>query len=134
VTSKERRQYLRLNSEGDIEFQVATGEKTTSGDKTSGECKNLSIEGLCLHTDTKLKSATRLDIEILLPQHTEPLHLKGEVRWCRPCKENKGRKYEIGVKLFTIRKNDETRFILFVCSLMRQDLVKYIISKDDDPA
>ncbi|MCK5214448.1 MAG: PilZ domain-containing protein [Candidatus Omnitrophica bacterium] len=125
MSKKERRQFIRFNIDMDLKFQIE-GQGGSDADLLTGICTNLSIEGLCMCCNHNLKSGDKLNMEIILPAEEGSVHLKGVVCWCRLCKGGKDGEFEVGVKLFTISKNEETRFILFVCELMKHDLVKYI--------
>ena len=125
MSKKERRQFIRFNIDMALKFHIE-GQGGSDADLLTGICTNLSIEGLCMYCNHNLKSGDKLNMEIILPAEEGAVHLKGEVCWCRLRKREKDGEFEVGVKLFTISKNEETRFILFVCELMKHDLVKYI--------
>jgi hypothetical protein len=53
------------------------------------------------------------------------LHLEGKVAWGHLGKEVKG-KYLVGVKLFTLDKSDETKFLRYISDRMTQRLSRYL--------
>ena len=125
----EKRRYIRRDSETRINFDIKGGiAKKAPSDKASALIKNLSVEGICFTSDKELKKGASLALEIFLPSQREPLHLEGKVVWSKPARGEKGKEdgFEVGVKLFTIEKGDENKFIGYVCDKMMRHLSKYL--------
>lgn len=122
----EKRKYIRFFADTKISFK--TQEKKQASEKEIlGALKNLSIEGICFMSDSKLEPGTIIKVEAVLPSRTNPLRLEGEVRWAQSKKEIDGKEmFEIGVKLFTIEKSDEAKFIGHIYDVMLQNLDKQI--------
>jgi len=124
----ERRKYIRFESQTEIHFHIRErSEEESSRKRISGITKNLSIQGVCFVSDKELQAGTVITLEVNLPTQEEPLLLEGEVRWSQ-ISENQGEEgmYETGVKLFTVDKTDEVRFISYVNYKMKERLNKNI--------
>lgn len=120
----ERRKYVRVDVEAKVNFQVGEG-KEFSSDKFSGVSKNISAEGVCFDSPTKLDSGTKLKLNITLAPNAKPLHLAGEVKWSEASKVGKSI-FTTGVKLFTVDKADEAKFMGYVCEKMTERLSQYL--------
>ncbi len=124
----DRRKYVRLSLEAKVHCHLQVQRKERGASKKfSGISKNISVEGICFTSEKKIKANSKLVLEIWLPFESNPLHLEGEVKWShlsRP-EENKGM-FDTGVKLFTIDKSDEDRFIEYVCDKMTERLSRYL--------
>ncbi|NQT45905.1 MAG: PilZ domain-containing protein [Candidatus Omnitrophica bacterium] len=124
----EKRKYIRIDSETKVNFHTKEGiAKKGPSDKTSALIKNLSVEGICFASDKQIEKGTFLALEVFLPSQKQPLHLDGKVAWSKPAQLKKGKEaFDIGVKLFTIEKGDENKFIGYVCDKMMHHLSKYL--------
>ncbi len=111
----DKREYIRFNSEGKINLQIQKkGQDQTPSDKTSTIAKNLSIKGICFIYDKNLTPGDIIKLEIVLLPQTRPLHLEGQVKWVNPLKPTENTEvFETGVELFTLKENDESRFIKY---------------------
>jgi hypothetical protein len=85
--------------------------------------KNLSAEGVSFLADENLNKGDLLKIELCF-KASQSLHLEGKVAWGHLGKEVKG-KYLVGVKLFTLDKSDETKFLRYISDRMTQRLSRY---------
>ena len=114
--SSEKRRYVRFNVKTEVKFQAQQKyQGQTPSENVSAITKNLSVEGVCFLTDKGLDPGNMLKLEIVVPDQPEVLHLRGEVMWSIPVSLPDGKQgYETGVKLFTIKQSDETRFIEYV--------------------
>ena len=126
---EERRKYIRLNVANEVNFRVS-GKKTTEPlkAKTSGVSKDISMEGICFSTEKQLESGTKLDLEIMLPSGSEPLILKGEVKWSRllEAQANAKAMFDTGVQLLVIQESDENRYLRYVNQKMMERLSRYL--------
>jgi hypothetical protein len=73
--------------------------------------RNISVEGLCFLSNKKVVRGDFLHLEVYLPSAKDPIHMKGEVKWCRifesssdaSLTEKKGNPiYHAGVKLLFV--------------------------------
>ena len=125
--SKERRKFKRYNTdieiyfdfiydlETKVEFELIDekGEKSLS-DKYSAVSRNVSVGGLCFATSEKVNQSDLLHLEVYLPGSGDPIHMKGQVEWCKPVppsyeerilEEMEGRRvYEVGVRLLFVNE------------------------------
>jgi len=110
---KERRKYVRFDTEVKINFQVSYPLKTRvkfqleNGDKLlppkySATSRNISVEGLGFSSDKKLKNRDRLYMELYLPKQTSPVCMEGQVKWLRNALVREKYKYNVGIKLITV--------------------------------
>lgn len=113
----EKRRYIRLDVADKIRL-IPKPEIGLQPKTAAALSKNISIEGICFKTAAELKSGEGLSIEMYLSQDPNPVHLRGEVIWCKPLGHGKRPQYEAGVKLLTIDKTDENRFIIYACDRM----------------
>jgi hypothetical protein len=125
---REKRKYIRLDTDAKVEFQIQPKNPYKAiSEKTSAIAKNLSIEGICFICDKKLEAGSVLKLFIYLKDLPEPLNLEGEVRWSQVIEEKKGEeKIATGVKLYTIPKSDESKFIRYISDKMTQSLSKHL--------
>ncbi|MBL7084588.1 MAG: PilZ domain-containing protein [Candidatus Omnitrophica bacterium] len=124
----ERRRYVRLNVNTKVNFMVK-GEKDVSRENLSGLSKNISIEGICFTSKQQLKPGANLQLEIFFPSDPEPLLLRGEVKWCWPIEAPEGKdsvSFGIGVKLYTLKKTDENRYMRYVLDKMMERFSRYL--------
>ena len=126
---EERRKYIRLNATNEVNFRVR--DKKTAEPfkaKTSGVSKDISVEGICFSAEKQLESGTKLDLEIMLPSGSEPLILKGEVKWSRllEAEANAKAMFDTGVELLIIQESDENRYLRYVNQKMMERLSRYL--------
>ena len=122
---RERRKAERYKTEVEIYFDFAYDietkvkfelidrekEKVLSR-KYSAVSRNVSIEGLCFVSRKKMEQGDLLHLEVYLPSAKDPIHMKGEVKWCRPvppshdAPDDKKTQYsfETGVKLMLVNE------------------------------
>lgn len=115
--SREKRKYLRFDTEAKIYFRVAYDIKTkvkfrvvkkegrgALSERYQGLSKNINIEGLRFSSEKRLKIGERLYIELYLPKLKKPVCMTGDVRWSRMVSSRmKGRyKFDTGVRLISV--------------------------------
>ena len=62
--------------------------------------KNICASGLCLTSPHKLERGQTLRLEVYLPKSRQPIHMEGEVRWCRSAeKEEDQHMFDAGIRL-----------------------------------
>jgi Tfp pilus assembly protein PilZ len=113
---QERRRYIRIKESTDIKVEVSDQKE---GGIISSIAKDMSFEGICFRSDKEYKAGTSIALEIRIPHRAEPLRLRGEVRWCKLIQLQQNQAvYDTGVKLNTIEKSDETKYLMYVCDKM----------------
>jgi len=123
----ERRRFVRFDVQCKVIFRVkdnAPGQP--SSDVVVAVSKNLSVEGICFKCEHKLKPGTILKLEVFLPNQEHPLNLEGKVIWHRVVFQEDKELFETGVNLFTLNKDDESKFVAYVCDKMTERLSKYL--------
>ena len=123
----ERRKYLRFNADSKIKVKVkAKTKQKASQASIAATTRNLSVEGFCLKAKKKYKHGTLIKLEITLPSYRKPLHLEGKVVWSHALhkKSEKGF-FDTGIKLFTVERGDEGKFLGYVCEKMMGRLGKF---------
>jgi Tfp pilus assembly protein PilZ len=127
--SIEKRRYLRL----EIAAKIKVSRKTKALNKSkaiSALSKNFSIDGICFTSEKKMEKGTPVNIDIFLELRKKPLRLGGKVVWSSPVRKlGKKNLFDTGVKLFTILKGNENKFVEFVCAKMIQGFSEYLRSK-----
>ena len=122
----DRRKYIRFDLETKVNFKVKKEDNVYS-EEASAETRNLSAEGLCFVSDKNVLPGSILKMTITIPSQSQPVHLEGKVMWSEYLKGSEGEElFEIGVKLFTIDKSDEGRFLGYVCYKMVQALNRHM--------
>ena len=123
----ERRKYIRFNADSKINITVKREKgKKPSAAKVSAIAKNLSVEGLCFKSKKKYERGNLIRLEIYLPPYRKPLHLEGRVIWSHALRKKSEKGFfDTGIKLFTVEKADEGKFLGYVCEKMMGRLGKF---------
>jgi len=92
---RNKRKYKRYNTEARIYFEfsydletkvefelIKNGKKERSKRKYLAVSRNISAEGLCFVSHKAVKGGDSLYMEVYLPSVVEPIHMRGEVKWC----------------------------------------------------
>ena len=117
---QERRRYIRIKDGTDIKVEVSDQKERGS---ISSTARDLSFEGIRFRSDKEYKAGTSIALEIRIPDRAEPFRLRGEVRWCKLIQLQQNQAvYDTGVKLHTVEKSDETKYLMYVCDKMADDM------------
>ena len=128
----ERRKYIRFETQTSLNVQLHS-KGYISPEKISGLTKNFSVEGVCFVSEKEFKLGDILTLQVQLPNQPDTLTLEGEVRWSQAIFEDEyEKKYETGVKLFTVEKSDESKFVSYVNYKLMQRLKKIANAIDRD--
>lgn len=115
---QDKRKYQRYDSELSVYFNVNYDLKTkvifwflkqskdpNSLPKYFAVSKDVSAQGLCFHSEHKLRKNTPLSMEVYVPKREEPVLMTGAVRWSKPFSQKnvKGGRFYSGIKLLTVR-------------------------------
>jgi len=103
---------ISLDFAYDVDVDVDISSKGNLGKppdfKFKGLCKNISVEGMCLISDEKLKRGEKIDLDCHFSGGKKPVHLQGNVRWSKEVIDKLHNRYfETGIRLTTI----EGRFV-----------------------
>jgi len=126
--SSEKRKYMRLNVETRIDLRAYDGDKSKDDIvPVAAMSKNISIDGIRFISDRELTPGSKMGVEIFLEDDADPVHIHGEVVWSEKIKTRKGAdaSYESGMRLLTIDKSDENRFIVYACDKMVESLGRH---------
>ncbi len=123
--NSEKRKYVRLDVKTRINLRPE-GRNGRNEDviPVKATSENISIDGMRFISDCKLTPGAKMRVEIFLENDTDPVHIQGRVVWSDKVKAGKGAKasYESGMRLLTIDKSDENRFIVYACDKMVESL------------
>ena len=89
------RSYIRINEKMIIRYSNL--ESSVSQDRMSndGTSRNISVIGICFHSQCELAVDESIVIELQLPPHESPITPIARVIWCDPNEDG----YDIGVEL-----------------------------------
>ncbi|MDP2922448.1 MAG: PilZ domain-containing protein [Candidatus Omnitrophota bacterium] len=122
----EKRRYVRLDIRAKVNVSYKA-KNTKKSETVSAFSKNLSVDGVCFTAVKRLKTGSVINLDIFLNSEKIPLRLKGKVMWSRLVKKlNNQKLFDTGVKLFTIVKGDENKFVEYVCLKMMHNFSKYL--------
>ncbi|MDP1853020.1 MAG: PilZ domain-containing protein [Candidatus Omnitrophota bacterium] len=125
---KERRKYLRYNTEVKIYFHVNYDLKTKVRFQVLDEkesmllskkypalSRDVSAEGLRFNSGKELKKGNSLYLEVYLPRKKRPVRMTGQVRWSKKVLgSGSGKnKFDTGVKLLTVSGKPVSNSIYF---------------------
>ncbi len=125
---EDKRKYQRYDSELSVYFNVNYDLKTkvvfwlfTRGrdpqalPKYFAVSKNVSAQGLCFHSEHRLRKDTPLFLEVYVPKKEDPVLMTGAVRWCKPFPpgDTKAGRFYAGIKLLTVHDKQVVPTIYF---------------------
>jgi len=123
----ERRKYARLSIMSKIIYSIIEDEGDSDAPKEQyiAYGKNIGVAGILFSADQELAVDTKIDMEIYLPDQSEPIRMKGEVRWCHPVKEDStGRvHFDTGVKFLSFDRNHVILLVKYVCGNMEEGIM-----------
>lgn len=103
---KERRKFKRFDAYMSIKYQ-ANETPDVQGVSLS---KDLSREGIKINSNASMNQGTMLDLEILIPDDSKPVHTSGKVMWSRPS-EGHNQGYDQGVRFLMMDPVDKFRVL-----------------------
>lgn len=120
------RRYARLRVEVDLDYRIIGAAKTR---KARTKSYNLSIAGACFQAPDRLKSGTRVDLEIYI-EKSNPVKVEGNVIWHKIFEDGTSK---AGVSFVNLKEEDKERISNFIFRKMyemtgvgdRTGLVKY---------
>ncbi|MBU4377037.1 MAG: PilZ domain-containing protein [Candidatus Omnitrophica bacterium] len=121
----DRRKFIRFNFDANVKFRFFD----PIDENIKGKAKNLSAEGLCIVTDKEIPRDKDVELDIYLPGRKKPARIHGSVIWTHKIKnlgKKTGTRFEAGIKLYNIDKDDENSLLRYYCERMTDNLIKYI--------
>jgi len=122
--ASEKRKFIRLDLRSEINFDVIeTSDEKITTKRFRAIGKNIGAEGILLTAEQELPRRTVLDLEVFFPDRPDPIHIRGEVRWCLPIKEDPG-KFDIGVRFLNVNKDNVFLLVQYVCGHLGEEIIK----------
>lgn len=107
---KDKRRSDRLK----LDIKVFYRLKSETAWKEIIKIKNLSGNGMSLYTERKIKTGSRIDIKLLLPEEAEyPVIIEGEIIWCDKDKGNP-HLYSCGINFVRMDPLSQKKFIFYI--------------------
>lgn len=123
----ERRRFIRFDLDTNIKFRFFDGMNINESMK--GKAKNLSAEGVCIVTEKEIPRNKNIELDISLPGKKRPVRIHGKVIWTHRIKgvdKNMSDRFEAGIKLYTVDKDDENTLLKYYCERMVDNLSEYL--------
>lgn len=94
----EKRRFKRINYQTNMEV-------LTEGKLESVETIDISEGGLCFVYSKPLKTDALIEVKLKIPQHKEPLKIKGRVAWIKRQEgpQIEGNKFKVGLEFFDLK-------------------------------
>ena len=118
---QDKRRFVRLDKELSLTFERKGPTGILRGEGTT---KNVSPTGLCFVTKALLGVGEKIAIALTLPHIPHPLSFEGRIKWTRPLRAKSFSFHEVGVELTHRVESDQNRYLLFICDLLCERLVK----------
>jgi len=125
----ERRRFIRFDLNTNIKFTYF--DKMNVDESFKGKAKNLSAEGVCIVTRKEIPRDKNIELDISLPGKKTPARIHGRVIWTHRVKgtdKNTPDRFESGIKLYTMDKDDENTLLRYYCERMIDNLSQYLHS------
>jgi c-di-GMP-binding flagellar brake protein YcgR len=110
---EERRKFIRLEVPVELKYIV-------EGDPTRKEVttKDLSCEGLRFITEQGINEGTSLELNLIIPNASNPVHINGKVVWARKITTEDSSPFEVGVEFVKIEEDNKNTFLRYLCDLI----------------
>ncbi|MBN1871865.1 MAG: PilZ domain-containing protein [Candidatus Omnitrophica bacterium] len=110
---EERRKYIRL--EVPVHLQYIIDGETMRKDVTT---KDLSCDGLRFICSNDISSGLNLEMNLMIPDASNPVHVNGKVVWSKRLTLEDGSPYEVGVEFSKIEEDNKNTFLKYLCDLI----------------
>jgi len=107
-SGSERRRFKRVDTALHTKYSIDHAPRPKSDSKS----KNISLGGILLELNEKIFPATKVILDIFLPNIEKPINARGEVVWVTevPGADNLGRKnFNAGIKFLSMSPHDKDR-------------------------
>ena len=110
---EERRKFIRLEVPVDLKY-------ITAGDSVRKEAitKDLSCEGLRFISGDVLKEGSNLELNLDIPDASNPVHIIAKVVWTKRFSTEDGSPFEVGVEFAKIEEDNKNTFLKYLCDLI----------------
>ena len=112
-TSEERRKFIRLEVPVELKY-IATG-GTARREVTT---KDLSCEGLRFTSDEDLKKGSGLELNLDIPNASNPVHIDAKVVWTKRLSTEDGSPFDVGIEFTKIEEDNKNTFLKYLCDLI----------------
>jgi c-di-GMP-binding flagellar brake protein YcgR len=110
---EEKRKYIRLEVPVDFKY-IADGDSVRKEVTT----KDLSCEGLRFVSDGGLSEGANLELNLDIPDATNPVHVNGRVVWTKRLSTEDKSPHEVGVEFVNIEEDNKNTFLKYICDLI----------------
>lgn len=117
----ERRRFMRFDLDTNVKFRFFDN----IDENIKGKAKNLSAEGVCIVTEKEIPKDRDIELDISLPGRKGPVRVRGKVIWTHKIKRVDKilpDRYEAGIKLYTVDKDDENTLLKYYYERMVNNL------------
>jgi hypothetical protein len=117
----ERRRFIRFDLDTNVKFRFFDN----IDENIKGKAKNLSAEGVCIVTEKEIPKDRDIELDIFLPGKKGPARVHGKVIWTHKIKRADKvlpDRYEAGIKLYTVDKDDKNTLLKYYCERMVDNL------------
>lgn len=121
----DRRKFIRFDFDANVKFRFFD----RIDENIKGKAKNLSAEGVCLVTEKEIPRDKDVEVDIYLSGKKKPVRVHGSVVWTHKIKSTDRKtanRFETGIRLYTIDKDDENSLLKYYCERMTDNLLKYL--------
>lgn len=121
----DRRKFIRFDFDANIKFRFFD----RIDESVKGKAKNLSAEGVCIVTEKEIPGDKDVELDISLPGKKKAVRVHGTVVWTHRIKNQDKKasaRFETGIKLYTIDKDDENSLLKYYCERMTDNLLTYL--------
>lgn len=121
----DRRKFIRFDFDANVKFRFFD----RIDESIKGKARNLSAEGVCIVTAREIPSDKEVELDIYLPGKKRAVRVHGSVAWTNRIKNQDKKsavRFEAGIKLYTVDKDDENSLLKYYCERMTDDLLKYM--------
>lgn len=116
VNEKDRRRCQRFNTTLDVKYKLL---KSSRSNPTTSS-KNISESGIGILTYEIIPKGSLMEMEIAIPNHKEPLRIKGKAAWCEGGEgeeqfdKDRKRVFLIGVEFFETDKDQRSKLVDYI--------------------
>ena len=110
---EERRKFIRLEVPVNLKY-IAKGNSAQKEVTT----KDLSCEGLRFTNNEGLEEGVLLELNLDIPDTSNPVHVNGKVAWAKRASTEDGSLFDIGVEFIKIEEDNKNTFLKYLCDLI----------------
>ena len=110
---EEKRKFIRLGIPVGLKYIV-------EGDSVRKDVitKDLSCEGLRFVSEDDIKEGSRLEMNLEIPEASNPVHINGKVAWTKRLSTEDKSPFEVGIEFTEIEEDNKNTFLKYICDLI----------------